>query len=363
MPRGDGYFRRKGSVLYWEFMFKGERYSIRLGKITKSEARSIVADIKAKIIRGEWGKEGNPPIKELIEEYRNWYVNFTRARERSVQTELARLRRLEEFFGKIRVGELTAGDVERYKRKRLREGVHKNTINRELRILRGVLSRAKRAGLFTGEVLKIELFRKQEEERLRFLTPEEAGRLLEACPDWFRPAVFFALNTGLRAGEIFSLRWENVDFQNRVIRVEARNTKTGDTYTVPMNDGVKKLLEELKRKQEEKGIDHGYVFTNSKGLPYKYEDKTYRKVFKTACRKAGIEDFRFHDLRHTFASWVAISSRDIYAVQKLLNHRDIRSTKRYAHLTEKYLKEVVNSLPNFASFSEKKGDQEERKEG
>jgi len=121
-----------------------------------------------------------------------------------------------------------------------------------------------------------------------------------------------------------------------------------------MNDTVYKLLLDVKKKQEEKGIDHGFVFTNSKGLPYKYEDRTYRRVFVSACKKAGIRDFRFHDLRHTFASWVAMSSRDIYAVQKLLNHKDVRMTKRYAHLTEKYLQEVVNSLSDFATFSEDK---------
>jgi len=226
-------------------------------------------------------------------------------------------------------------------------------LNKELKILRSVFNRARELGLYEGELPKIEVFKEEGEERLRYISPEEAKRLVEACPEWFKPVVIFALNTGLRAGEIFSLTWDSVDFENRVIRIESTRTKTKDVYTIPVNDTVYNLLLKIKEMQNKEGIKHGYVFTNSKGLPYKYEDRTYRKVFVNACRKAGIKDFRFHDLRHTFASWVAMNSRDIYAVQKLLNHRDLRMTKRYAHLTEEYLRNVINSISDFASFSEK----------
>ncbi len=354
MPRGDGYFRKKGKTLYWEFMHKGKRYTIRLGNITKSEARTLVAKIKAKIISGEWEKEANkiPTMSQLINAYKKWYENHSPARKRSKETHFSRLDLLEKFFGKLKANEVSWFTVESYKGKRLEEGVSKSTINKELKILKSVFNRAKKLGIYNGEIPKIDLFKDEEREILRYLTPEEAERLINACPDWFKPVVIFALNTGLRAGEIFSLTWDNVDFENRVIRIESKSTKTKDVYTLPMNDVVYDLLLQVKKEQEEKDINHGYVFTNSKGLPYRYEDKTYRRVFKTACKRAGIENFRFHDLRHTFASWVAMKSRDIYAVQKLLNHKDIRMTKRYAHLTQEYLRDVVNSISDFASFSE-----------
>ncbi len=359
MPRGDGYYRRKGKVLYWEFMHKGRRYTIRLGNITKSEARPIVAKIKAKIISGEWDEENrkDPFMTELIEAYRKWYESHSRARRRSKEVHLYRLDLLKEFFGNLRASEVTWFTVENYKSRRLEKGAGKTTINKELKLLKSVFNKARELELYDGEVPKIEVFREEGEERLRYISPEEARRLIEACPEWFRPVVIFALNTGLRAGEIFSLTWDSVDFENRVIRIESESTKTKDVYTVPMNDVVYNLLKRVKEMQEREGIRHGYVFTNSKGLPYKYEDRTYRRVFVNACRRAGIKDFRFHDLRHTFASWVAMNSRDIYAVQKLLNHKDLRMTKRYAHLTQQYLKEVVNSISDFASFSEKPGEE------
>ena len=316
MPRGDGYYRRKGRILYWEFMYKGRRYTVRLGDITKSEARKIVAEIKTKIISGEWEKDRKREVmmEELIDAYGRWYENHTRARKKAVETQMRRLERFKEFFGGMMASEIRWNDIERYKEKRLSEGVSRSTINRELKILKSVFSRAKDLGLYEGEAPKIELFKEDGSERLRYISPEEAKALVDACPEWFKPVVIFALNTGFRAGEIFSLTWDSVDFENRVIRIEDDRTKTKDTYTIPMNDTVYKLLLDVKKKQEEKGIDHGFVFTNSKGLPYKYEDRTYRRVFVSACKKAGIRDFRFHDLRHTFALWVAMSSRDIYAV-------------------------------------------------
>ena len=78
------------------------------------------------------------------------------------------------------------------------------------------------------------------------------------------------------------------------------------------------------------------------------------KFSKMLVKRQGIENFRFHDLRHTFASWIVMKSKDIYAVQKLLNHSSLETTKRYAHLTEDYLKQVVNSISDFGSFSAKK---------
>jgi len=356
MPRGDGYFRRRGKSLYWEFMWKGKRYTIRLGNITKSEARHIVAKIKAKIISGEWGGEvdGAPYMKEILSAYHKWYESHTRARERSKEVHLYRIELLKKYFGSLRADEVSWLTVENYKSKRLKDGVGKATINRELTVLRAVFNRAKELGIYEGDVPKIEFFKEEEEDRLRYLSPEEAHKLIEACPEWFRAVVIFALNTGLRAGEIFSLRWENVDFDGETIRIESEGTKTKSVYTVPMNETVKELLLKIKEEHRERGIEHGFVFTNRYGLPYKYEDKTYRKVFTTACKRAGIKDFRFHDLRHTFASWVAMKSKDIYAVQKLLNHKRAETTRRYAHLTEEYLKKVINSISDFGTFSSDK---------
>ncbi len=358
MPRGDGYLRQRSGVWYFERMYKGVRYYVRIGKCTKTLAKQIASEINAKIIKGTYIPEQHvPTFREVAEDYKTWYETHSRARERGKSTHIMRINRLIDFFGKYKLDRINWRTVENYKRARLEDGVSRVTINKELKILKTIIRRAIDSDMYSGKMPKIELFPDKEQEIVRSLTEEEAKKLIEACPEWFRPVVVFALNTGLRAGEIFSLRWEQVDFENGVIVLERKDTKTKEYYKVYMNDTVRELLTEVKRKQEEEGIDHGFVFTNKHKLPYKYEDKTYRTVFVNACKRAGIKNFRFHDLRHTFASWVAMASRDIYAVQNLLHHKKVDMTKRYAHLTENYLKDIVSNLPDFGSISAKQSDE------
>jgi len=352
MGRGEGYLRKRGKVWYFEFMYKGKRYYEKIGAVSKTVAKEIANEIRSKIIRGEYipQKEKSITFKEAAENYLKWYINHSNARPRSKEEQKRKVEKLIQFFGNFRISEISENLIERYKEHRLNEGVSKKTINRELNVLNSIFNRVKELNLYNGDLPKVKKFKTDSDDTVKYLTPEEARRLVEACPDWFKPVVVFALNTGLRAGEIFSLRWENIDFENRVIYIESTSTKTKKTYKVPMNETVYKLLKKLEKEKKE----HGYVFTNRLGLPYKYEDRTYLKVFKNACKRAGIENFRFHDLRHTFASWIAMKSKDIYAVQKLLNHSSLEMTKRYAHLTENYLRQVVNSISDFGSFSSRK---------
>lgn len=363
MPRkGPGYLRQRGKVWYFECMYKGVRYYERIGAVSKTVAVKKASQIYARIVEGTFLPERNvPTFREVAEDYRGWYETHSKAKKRGKHVHIMRINRLIDFFGRYKLDKINWRTVENYKRKRLCEGVSRVTINKELRLLKTIIKRAIDLEMYSGKMPKIELFPDKEKEIVRSLTEEEARKLIEACPEWFKPVVVFALHTGLRAGEIFSLKWEQVDFAEGVIVLEKENTKTKDYYKVFMNETLKNLLLKLKEEQEEKGIEHGYVFVNRFGLPYRYEDKTYRKVFQTACRKAGIKNFRFHDLRHTFASWVAMCSRDIYAVQKLLNHKDLRTTKRYAHLTENYLKKVMSSFPDFGNITAK-GEQDNEKE-
>ncbi|MDQ7082687.1 MAG: tyrosine-type recombinase/integrase [Aquificota bacterium] len=355
MPRGSsvGHLRKKGKVWYFEMRYKGKRYYIRIGAVPKTIAREIAEEKRREIIRGEYvaDRDSDVLFKEIALDYLEWYkADRHGSRKRTIQVQEIRVNRLIDFFGNKRLREINEYIVEKYKQKRLEEGVSKSTVNKELTILKAIFNKAKEWGIYKGAVPEIKKF-KDKNERLRYLTYEEARKLIEACPEWFRPVIIFALNTGCRAGEIFSLKWDMVDFRARVLRIPNTLTKNKEVIKKPMNEVVYNLLKELKRKQEEKGIDHGYVFTNSKGLPYNYDDKTYRRVFTTACKKAGIENFRFHDLRHTFASWVAMQSKDIYAVKELLGHKDISMTKRYAHLTEDYLRQVVNEIADESLYN------------
>ena len=171
--------------------------------------------------------------------------------------------------------------------------------------------------------------------RARFLSVEERDRLLTECEHnpmlW--AVVFTALETGMRKGELTNLIWQDINFKRRTITLT--RTKNNETRTIPINDRLLPVMERLY--VERRG---NYGFSKPDGRPY----CNWRKAFENACRRAGIEDFRFHDLRHTFASYCVMYGMDIRTLQELMGHRDIKMTMRYSHLSKRYLRKAVNRM-------------------
>jgi integrase len=210
---------------------------------------------------------------------------------------------LRQAFGAKLLRQLTLMDIERFRnqrragitcRGRPRSGAR---VNRELSVLKHMLNKAVRWGfLEQSPIAKAEkLFLPEEGHRLRYLTEEEAEALLEACPGHLRPIVQFALNTGMRRGEIFGLKWEDVGPTGAYLG----KTKAGRPRVVPLNETAQEVLKERRRQAHLKSL---FVFSDEEGSPW----KTLKESFAGACRRAGIRDFRFHDLRHTFASHLAM---------------------------------------------------------
>ena len=186
-------------------------------------------------------------------------------------------------------------------------------------------------------VTKVKFF-KEDNTIVRYLAEEERERLLKACKlsdaIHLYPIVVVALNTGMRKGEILNLRWRDIDLANRFIHVET--SKSGKRRDVPMN---KFLTETVRFDIKKPGSE--YVFCNDKGNPFIHVDRS----FETALKRAGIRNFRFHDLRHTFASYLVMAGVSIYTVSKLLGHSSVRVTERYAHLSPKETVAAVDLLP------------------
>ena len=142
--------------------------------------------------------------------------------------------------------------------------------------------------------------------------------------------VSVALNAGMRRGEILKLKWDDVDLRN--VLFMARDTKNGASRAVPINGAVREVLAGVVRR-----LDSQYVFCNPKGQPL----KEIRHAFSSACRKAGIKDFRFHDLRHTAASFMAMGGVSLLAIGTILGHKTPSMTKRYSHLSPEHLQGAV----------------------
>ena len=156
---------------------------------------------------------------------------------------------------------------------------------------------------------------------------------LFSCRKSLKPIVVIALNTGMRRSEIFNLKWEQVDLRHGFILLDT--SKNGERREIPINTTLEYLFKEIPH-----SVESVYVFTGKTGKPL----TDIKKGFHTALRKAGIENFKFHDLRHTFATRLVQRETDIYMISKLLGHEDIRMTQRYSHHSPESLRVGVEIL-------------------
>ena len=178
---------------------------------------------------------------------------------------------------------------------------------------------------------KVKLFR-ENPKNFRTVTNKEFNRVYNNASTLLKPILITAINTGMRRGEILNLKWENVRLEEGYILVsEAKNNK--QRY-IPINEVLKKHLKSVKL-----NACSEYVFThNGKSI------NSIRTSFTTALLKSGVEKFRFHDLRHTFASRLVMNGVDLVTVQELIGHKSLSMTKRYSHPTPDHKKQAVESL-------------------
>jgi integrase len=177
----------------------------------------------------------------------------------------------------------------------------------------------------------------QENNRwLRYLTKEECQALLNECDAHVRPIVVMALHTGMRKGEILNLKWENVELKNNFILLNQDQTKNAERIEIHINSTLREALKTITRR-----LDIPYVFFNPK-TEKPYDNMV--KSFDSALRRAGIKDFKFHDLRHTFASQMVMAGVDLAAVRELLGHKTLTMTLRYSHLAPSHKVKAVDLL-------------------
>jgi hypothetical protein len=184
---------------------------------------------------------------------------------------------------------------------------------------------------------KVRLF-VENNKRIRYLTEEEIHRLYQNASDHLKPIIMTALLTEMRRNEILKLKWEDIDFDHRIIFV--RNTKNNEIREVPMNDTLMVVLKSFR-------FNSPYVFVRKDGKPH----ISIRTGFESALRRAGISDFRFHDLRHTFASHLIMRGVDLMTVKELLGYKTIDITLRYAHLSPDHKRHAVETLRFFDSHN------------
>lgn len=180
-------------------------------------------------------------------------------------------------------------------------------------------------------VTKVKLF-KENNKRIRYLELKEIKSLLDVCSEHLKLIVITALNTGMRKGEILGLKWKDLDFKQDFIYLE--HTKNNELREIPMNKVLKDALLSIKRNPLSE-----YVFCDKDGSSF----KEVKRSFGTAMKRAGIENFRFHDIKHTFASHLVMNGIDLLTVKEI-GHKSIEMTLRYSHLSPNHKQRAVELL-------------------
>ena len=331
MRKTKGLYRR-GNVYWICYKFKGKLYRESTGKVSQKEAEYVLACRRKENDEGELPKSKMIDYKfaELAKEYLKWAE-----RQRSYKDKKLWMKQLNEVFGNLNVSDLNTQMIEQWQSERL--NLNKPaTVNRVLACLKHMFTKAVDWDMASEETLKQVRkvkFLKEYNKRLRYLDVEGCQTLIDCCAPHLKPIVTVALNTGMRRGEILGLRWEQVDLSHGFILLEI--SKNGERREIPINTTLEYLFKEMPHSIESK-----YVFVDKDGKPY----KDVKRSFGTAIRKAGISDFRFHDLRHTFASHLVMAGIDLISVKELLGHKTITMTLRYSHLAPEHKRKAVNTL-------------------
>ena len=223
-------------------------------------------------------------------------------------------------------------DVQRYITKRAGE-VSTHSVQKELNVLKHLLRLAVEWEIVPVNPSQGVKSPRVPAGRVRYLQPTELGSLLTACPEWLRPIVGFAVATGMRRSEILGLRWLNVDWSQASTMLP--QTKNGEGRIVPLNQLALAALRSVAPLSETKLT--GLVFTG-------ITPEQVSVAFARLCRSQKVIDFRFHDLRHTAASWMRMKGADIHTVAQLLGHKDLRMAARYQHLSPAFLARGVETL-------------------
>lgn len=221
-----------------------------------------------------------------------------------------------------------------------------STKAKHLALMKAILRAAERdwKWLEKAPVIKIPAVRNK---RVRWLEKDEAKRLIDECPEPLKSVVKFALATGLRRSNIINLEWQQIDMQRRVAWVNPEDSKSNWAIGVALNDTACKVL------RDQIGNHHKFVFVHTKAgrRPDGSVTPAVRKMrvddgraWKSACKRAGIEDFRFHDLRHTWASWLIQSGVPLSVLQEMGGWESIEMVRRYAHLAPNHLTEHAKQI-------------------
>lgn len=351
-----------GFKTYYLEFGRGKRVRIGSSAITLTQARQLAIKSKALAEEGKDPRKTTSPVK-LGEFFDNIYTPYFTTHHRT-DTSLANLAALKPLFD-TRLSNLTDSQVKRWRQNRLKAGRKPATINRNVSALKTLLNHAVEEGyLDVNPLAGVSALKVEHPNRVRFLTSNEelclratleareqglrADRLsgnawrterdYDLLPDLsnllfadhLKPMVILTMNTGLRRGELFQLKWADITADTLTVT----RSKSGTARHLPLNREARDTLEGWRATGTER-----WIFENN-GQPFDNVNKAWNAVLV----RASIADFRWHDLRHHFASKLVMAAVPLNTVRELLGHSDIKMTLRYAHLAPGHMREAVEAI-------------------
>ena len=330
---------KRGKVWWIRYSgLDGKQKRESAGTDSFKDAETKLAERKQAIGKGE-----EPEIKRIpnhsFRELSERYLSWIKGRQRSAKTKGYIIGQLLSLYGDMPLKRFNTAIVDQLQTDLISKEYKPASNNKITNILKHMFNKAVEWEMVGSEALKrirkVKPLR-DEGKRLRYLSIEECNALINACDNHLKPIVVTALNTGMRKGEILNLKWDQVDLKHGFILLD--KTKNGDRREIPINKTLEALFLD---KNLIRRIDIPHVFYDSiTGKPY----KNVKRSFYTACKRVGIRDFHFHDLRHTFASHLVMSAVDITTVSRLLGHKSLSMTLRYSHLAPSHMVRAVDVL-------------------
>ena len=364
-----------GAMTYYVEYGRGKRMSLGRSEVIQPEkARERARDILAGTQFGEDPMEERRQAKAhtlrsfVDEVYAPWA-------EANIRTAAATVARLKASFAEHldkKLADLTPWIVEKWRAARLKDGAKAATVNRDLDDLKSSLTKAAAWGLIEANpIVAVKRSKIDAARSARFLSADEEARLRRALDDreerirrerdsanawraerqydllpdlrpvafadYLKPLVLVSLHSGMRRGELFALTWQSVDLAAGRITVHGATAKSGTTRHLPLNS---EALAVLRGWHDQAADKAGLVFPGKDGTAF----NNTRRSWEGVLRAAGVIRFRWHDMRHTFASKLVMAAVDLNTVRELLGHSDYKMTQRYAHLAPEHKAAAVERL-------------------
>ncbi len=333
-------YKRKGSPHWWIRFTAPNGERIRKSSGTKDKQAAAQLDIKWQSELWNQQNLDTKPPRLWIEAVLKW-LDEKEVYKKSIRTDKVHLKWLSTHLGALTLDQIDKTVINQIVDEKKKAGKNGKmpsnaTINRILQLIRSILRCAQIDWDWIDAIPQFKLL-PEPKNRIRWLSKEEVATLIKELPEHQKNVVLFALSTGLRQANVLGLKWDSVDLDRRHAFVRPDESKSKKAIPVPLNDLAMAVLQERQRAEDK---NPQWVFTYKGGRI----KQANTKAWKNALKRAGIKNFRWHDLRHTWSSWHVQSGTSLQVLQELGGWASYSMVLRYAHLSAEHLRENAGNI-------------------